>query len=213
MKNNQLHTGNTTKKTLARARRIFSALCIVAGMTLAGLALAAGPKHPGGPAGKAPTAAGNKASDQNAIAAKYSTLVMRVYFHDRAERDALAQELIAEEVPTTGGYLTVIRDLALFEGLTARGLRVEVDEASSRNLSDPQIITDTFYNGYKTVEEIYAYLDAKVAAFPGLVEKVDIGDSWCKLHPGSCNLPAPWNGYDLYALHITNQSIPAPSRS
>jgi len=35
---------------------------------------------------------------------------MRVYFRDRAERDGLAQELNAEEVPTTGGYLTVIRD-------------------------------------------------------------------------------------------------------
>ena len=135
---------------------------------------------------------------------------MRVYFRDRAERDALAQELNPEEVPTTGGYLTVIRDRALFDGLTARGLRVEIDENSSRNLSDPQLMTDTFYSGYKTVEEIYAYLDQKVAAFPGLVEKVDIGDSWCKLHPGSCTLPAPWNGYDLFALHITNRSIPGP---
>ncbi len=210
MKNNQLHTGKTAKKIMARARRIFSAVCIVAGMTLAGLALAAGPKNPGGPGREAPAETAKQRSDQHVIAAKYSTLVMRVYFHDRAERDALAQELNAEEVPTTGGFLTVIRDLALFEGLTARGLRVEVDEASSRNLSDPQLITDTFYSGYKTVEEIYAYLDTKVAAFPGLVEKVDIGDSWCKLHPGSCNLPAPWNGYDLFALRITNQSIPGP---
>ncbi len=210
MKNNQLHTGNTAQKTLTRARRIFSVVCLVAGMTLAGLALAAGPKQPGASGSKTPTEAGNQGNDQNAMAAKYSTLVMRVYFNNRAERDALAQELNAEEVPTTGGFLTVIRDRALFEGLTARGLRVEVDEASSRNLSDPQLITDTFYSGYKTVEEIYAHLDAKVAAFPGLVEKVDIGDSWCKLHPGSCNLPAPWNGYDLFALRITNQSIPGP---
>jgi carboxypeptidase T len=210
MKNNQLHTGNTTKKILARTRRIFSAVCIVAGITLAGLALAGGPGHPSGQSGKAQMVAGDPGSDQDSIAAKYSTLVMRVYFHDRAERDALAQELNAEEVPTTGGYLTVIRDLALYDNLTARGLRVEVDEASSRNLSDPQLMTDTFYSGYKTVEEIYAYLDGKVAAFPGLVEKVDIGDSWCKLHPGACTLPAPWNGYDLFALHITNRSIPGP---
>ncbi len=46
-------------------------------------------------------------SGKNPIAEKYSTLVMRVYFRDRAERDQLAQELSAEEVPTTGGYLTV----------------------------------------------------------------------------------------------------------
>src|SRR3954470_188954 len=45
---------------------------------------------------------------KNPIAEKYGTLVMRVYFGDRAERDRLAQELSAEEVPTTDGYLTVI---------------------------------------------------------------------------------------------------------
>ncbi len=135
---------------------------------------------------------------------------MRVYFRDRAERDQLAQELNAEEVPTTGGYLTVIRDRDLYYGLTARGLRVEIDENSSRNLSDPQIMLDTFYGGYKSVEEIYAYLDQKVAQFPNLVEKVDIGDSWCKIHPGACTQPNPSNGYDLYVLHITNRSIPGP---
>src|ERR1041384_5770807 len=119
-------------------------------------------------------------SDNNPIAEKYETLVMRVYFRDRAERDRLAQELNAEEVPTTGGYLTVMGD------------------------------RDLFYGGYKTVEEIYAFLDQKVAQFPNLVEKVDIGDSWCKAHPGACLLPSPWNGYDLFVLHITNRSIPGP---
>lgn len=149
-------------------------------------------------------------SGKNPIAEKYDTLVMRVYFRDRAERDRLAQELNAEEVPTTGGYLTVIRDRDLYYGLTARGLRVEIDENSSRNLSDPQILRETFYGGYKTVEEIYAFLDDKVAQFPDLVEKIDIGDSWCKANPGSCVLPSPWNGYDLWVLHITNRNIPGP---
>src|SRR2546430_14996905 len=78
-------------------------------------------------------------SGNNPIAEKYDTLVMRVYFRDRAERDRLAQELNAEEVLTTGGYLTVIRDRDLYYNLTARGLRVEIDENSSRNLSHPQI--------------------------------------------------------------------------
>ena len=63
---------------------------------------------------------------------------MRVYFRDRAERDRLAQELNAEEVPTTKGYLTVIRDRNLYYGLMTRGLRVEIDENSSRKLSDPK---------------------------------------------------------------------------
>src|SRR5450432_2016349 len=226
MKNNYLHTGNTTKKSSARARRLFSAFCFVAAIILAGIALADGPKHPNGASSKSQIVAQNSdasnnhgttasvhsqaSSDQDSIAEKYGTLVMRVYFRDRAERDQLAQELHPEEVPTTGGYLTVIRDRNLYYELIARGLRVEIDEKNSSKLSNPQIMADTFYGGYKSVEEIYAFLDEKVAEAPSLVEKVDIGDSWCKSHPGACVLPSPWNGYDLYVLHITNRNIPVP---
>src|SRR5438445_2163597 len=236
MKNNYLHTGNTTKKSSARARPVFRAFGVVAAVTLAGVALAAGPEHLSARSSKSqivaenPDASNNHAiamngggrrtttasvhsqarSGKNPIAEKYDTLVMRVYFRDRAERDRLAQELNAEEVPTTGGYLTVIRDRDLYYGLTARGLRVEIDEDSSRNLSDPQILRDTFYGGYKSVEEIYAFLDEKVAQFPDLVEKINIGDSWCKANPGSCVLPSPWNGYDLWVIHITNRNRQGP---
>jgi hypothetical protein len=54
------------------------------------------------------------------------------------------------------------------------------------------------------------FLDAKVAAYPGLAEKVDIGDSWCKTHPGQCVWPNNWNGFDLWVLRITNRGIPGP---
>ena len=208
MKNNYLHTGNTTKKSSARAKAVFRAFGVVAAVILAGVALAAGPEHPNTRSSKSQNSQAR--SGKNSIAEKYDTLVMRVYFRDRDERDRLAQELNAEEVLTTGGYLTVIRDRDLYYSLLARGLRVEIDENSSRNLSHPQILPFTFYGGYKTVEEIYAFLDQKVAQFPNLVEKIDIGDSWCKANPGSCVLPSPWNGYDLFVLHITNRNIPGP---
>src|SRR5262249_47060243 len=156
MKNNYLHTGNTTKKSSPRARPVFRAFGVVAAVTLAGFALAAGPEHQSVRNSKSqivaenPDASNNHGiamSGKNPIAEKYNTLVMRVYFRDLAERDRLAQELNAEEVPTTGGYLTVIGDRDLYYGLTARGLRVEIDENNSRNLSDPQILRDTFYGG------------------------------------------------------------------
>src|ERR1041385_3128627 len=215
MKNNYLHRGKTTKKSSARARPVFRALAVVAAVTLAGVALrvalAAGPEPASARSSKSQIVAENPdASNKNPIAEKYNTLVMRVYFSDRAERDRLAEELNPEEVATTGGYLTVLGNRDLYYSLTARGLRVEIDENRSRNLSNPQILPFTFYGGYKTVEEIYAFLDQKVAQFPNLVEKIDIGDSWCKSHPGSCVLPSPWNGYDLYVLHITNRKIPGP---
>jgi carboxypeptidase T len=206
MKNKHLHTRNTAKTSWAGARAVLGAFCLLAGFTLAGVALAAGTGHLSAQGGDSLAAT----NGQDALAAQYSTLVMRVYFRNQDERDQLAQELKPEEVPTTGGYLTVIRDRKLYDNLTARGFRVEIDGASSRNLSDPQLMIDTFYSGYKSVEDIYAYLDQKVADFPTLVEKVDIGDSWCKIHAGACNQPSPWNGYDLFALHITNRNIPGP---
>src|SRR5215813_7878359 len=188
MKNNYLHTGNTTKRSSARARPVFRAFGVVAAVTLAGVALAAGPKHLSVQSTKSQivpenTDASNNhgiatsdigfrtttadvhsqaGSGKNPIAEKYDTLVMRVYFRDRAERDRLAQELSAEEALTTGGYLTVICDRNLYYDLTAGGLRVEIDENRSRNLSHPQILPFTFYGGYKTVEEIYDFLDQEV---------------------------------------------------
>ena len=60
------------------------------------------------------------------------------------------------------------------------------------------------------MEGIYAYLDSLVVRYPGLVEKRDIGDSWCKAHPGGCVQPSPSSGYDLFVLHITNRAIPGP---
>ena len=112
MKNNYRHTGNTAKKSSARARFVFRALGVVAAVTLAGVALAAGLEDQSVRSSKAQIVGENPdaSSGKNPIAEKYNTLVMRVYFRDRAERDRLAQELNAEEVPTTGGYLTVFGD-------------------------------------------------------------------------------------------------------
>ena len=216
MKKNFRQTRHTANKS-AQARFLLLAFSIVAAITLVGVALAAGPEHPSarnsksGFIAESPGASNNQAKIiKDPLAEKYDTLVMRVYFRSLDERDQLAQELSAEEVPTTGGFLTVIRDRASYYDLIARGLLVEIDEKSSRNLNDSQLMIDTFYSGYKSVEEMYTFLDQKVAQSPNLVEKVDIGDSWCKLHPGSCTLPSPFNGYDLFVLHITNRSIPGP---
>ncbi len=145
------------------------------------------------------------------------TLVLRVYFHDTAERDRLATELNAEEMPTTSGYLTVIADRPQYDSIVARGLRVEIDEASTAQMNNPNLFghdnnPNTFDGGYRTVEEMQTFLDQYVALYPNLAQKVDIGDSWCKLH-APCVLTNPsltWNGYDIWALHITNQAIAGP---
>src|SRR6266516_3747209 len=102
MKNNYLHTGNTTKKSSARARPVFRAFGVVAAVTLAGFAWVAGPEHlsarssksqsdaenPGasinhvsamsGSGFRPPTASVDPqaSSGKNPIAEKYDTLVM-----------------------------------------------------------------------------------------------------------------------------------------
>jgi hypothetical protein len=179
-----------------------AALTLVLGVLTAGSsvlprAVAAAPAQPAastpGPSGRAPT-----------------IWSLHVYFHDAVERDRLATQLGAEEVATTGGYLTVWADRALLAQIQALGLKYEINQQETALLNDPHLFGDSFYNGYKTVEEMQTFLDQEVAAHPTLAQKVDIGDSWCKVHPGVCTRPAAYNGYDLWALHITNQAIPGP---
>ncbi|HMA35388.1 MAG TPA: M14 family zinc carboxypeptidase [Chloroflexia bacterium] len=151
--------------------------------------------------GAAPSAAG---------AARMAVWVVHVYYGTIAERDRLAVDLGAEETDTRDGYLTVLADDALFKHIQGLGLRYTVDQKETDRLSDPHLFGDTFYNGFKTVEEMQTYLDQYVAAYPTLAQKVNIGDSWCKANPGQCTQPDANNGYSIWALHITNQAIPGP---
>ena len=84
---------------------------------------------------------------------------------------------------------------------------VQVPFTLHGSTSSPASQPDTFFNGYKTVEGIYSFLDEQVTRYPDLAEKVDIGDSWCKAHEGQCTQPNSYSGYDIFALHITNRAI------
>ncbi|NER81296.1 MAG: hypothetical protein F6K42_17365, partial [Leptolyngbya sp. SIO1D8] len=65
-------------------------------------------------------------------------------------------------------------------------------------------ITDAgipFFPSYRTVEETFDDLGALAAANPGLASWTDIGDTYDKITPGGAE------GYDIYALKLTNESI------
>ncbi|NEQ22084.1 MAG: DUF4347 domain-containing protein [Microcoleus sp. SIO2G3] len=67
----------------------------------------------------------------------------------------------------------------------------------------PVQITDNAipgYTSYRTVEETYSDLSALAEANPDIASWVDIGDSYDKVTPGGSE------GYDIYALQLTNQS-------
>ena len=185
----------------------------IAAVTLALVAVTA----TAGPAFQAPPGAAANAPPPQGRTVRRPTdiLVVQVPFHSVAERDRLAVEWGAEEVGTSGGYLTFWTDRAGYEAMQAAGLTPTIDEVTTHQANNPFLFgqdgPDTFYGGYRTVEEMQAFLDSKVAAYPNLAVKVDIGDSWCKTHPGTCTVPAPaWNGFDLFVLHITNQAIAGP---
>lgn len=85
------------------------------------------------------------------------------------------------------------------------GFVVTLDAALTRAFRSPpakaagQIAGIPGYACYRTVEETYAAAEALVAAHPGIVEWIDIGDSWRKTQ----NLP---NGWDIRVLRITNRA-------
>src|SRR4051812_17359412 len=191
--------------TVYRARvsnRIVGALLLVSlGLTLVA---GAGPGPPSAMAA-APVSVPSVGAD-----VRPEVLALRVYFRDRVERDRLANELGAAEVPTLGGFLTVYADSATRDKLLRRGIRVEIDPAVTEQANAQSAVPNPFYGGYKTMEEIEAFLDQKVTTYPSLAQKVDIGDSWCKTHVGQCTQPNTWNGFDLSALRITNRDIPGP---
>jgi hypothetical protein len=152
-------------------------------------------------------------------------VVLRIYFRDNLERDRLAVELAATEAATTQGYLTVYVGSDTYASVTAslnaRGVKWEIDEDQTYFANHIDAFfpknwdgnPDTFYGGYHTVEENYAYMDTLVANYPNLAEKVDLGDTWCKTHPGSCTLPSPtWNGYDSPSTSLIAPSL-VPSLS
>jgi carboxypeptidase T len=143
-----------------------------------------------------------------------SILMLRVYYQDRAEYIRLANEFGLEEAQSPRGYLLLPADQAMLDTLRARGLRVAIDQAETDKINaNPPIFghnADTFFGGYYTVEEMEAFLGQKQTQYPTLAQRVDYGDTWCKTHPGQCTLPNNWNGYDMYAMRITNQNIPGP---
>ncbi len=134
----------------------------------------------------------------------------RVYFTSKAQLNELAARLDIWEVNREEGYFVARLSPRSLHHLRAMGLRVEVEPAMTQRLylalqmSPGQTSGIPGYACYRTVEETYSDLAALAAAHPDLATWTDVGDSWEKATPGGKN------GYDLYALALTNRNIPGP---
>src|SRR4051794_9566688 len=99
--------------------------------------IAAGVIGPRGAQAARPTEGGSPAAPPAAGAPVSRAWVVRVYFHDVLERDKLARELDADEVATTGGYLTVIADRDMYAHIQALGVRYSIDEEGTKQINNP----------------------------------------------------------------------------
>lgn len=148
----------------------------------------------------------------SAVAAKpgpvdCDTTVVRAWFTDRSQVEALASEIEPWQVDHDAGWLVVGVDVEGVERLLELGFDVEVDAARTAELCAPRAALKDQTEGipgypcYRTVEETFQAAEDLVAAFPHLASWIDVGDSWEKLTPGG----SP--GYDMRVLRLTNDSV------
>ncbi len=136
--------------------------------------------------------------------------VGQIFFHNREQLAELSAELDVWEVHPQEGYLLAALTPLQAADLQSRGYLIQADAAKTALLNRPpeEIPYQTSgipgYPCYRTVEETYADLSALAAAHPDLAQWTDIGNSWEKTQPGGSD------GYDIYALRLTNQDIPGP---
>ena len=134
--------------------------------------------------------------------------VVRVWFADRSQVDAVAAWTEPWEVRYDQGFMVLGVDADGFARLVAAGLSLEIDEERTSRLCAPfkrlegQTEGIPGYPCYRTVEETFADALALTIAYPNLAQLVDIGDSWEKGTAGG--LP----GYDMLVLKLGNSAVP-----
>jgi hypothetical protein len=139
-------------------------------------------------------------------------LVLRVYYEDIDDIHALQGYDLWEYNNVGEGYVLLSADLLTYRELVARGWSVAIDEAATNKLAASAAHLRAFFGDYRTVDELYADLEALAAASPTLTELVDYGQSYC-LGQGGCATPGgdSWPGYPLRALRLTNEDVPGGS--
>lgn len=155
-------------------------------------------------------AAASRHAPQAASAAQTQPLLLRVYYQRVRDLSALSSYDIWEN-NRDERYALVAADANAAETLRRQGWQVEVDDAATARARSVNTRA-LFDQGYRTVDELYADLDAMAAAHPDLTAVFDYGQSYCK---GSGGCVTPGNdqqaGVDLRAIRITNEAIPGGS--
>jgi len=172
-------------------------ICIVLLMTVT-----AGPVSTAGV-----SAANPPANVEEALAAGYQRLVVRVGFSDLTVLAEITRWVEPWEVDLTDGWLIVDVGVDGYQKLLDLGLEPRLLAKPTVRMNTPlarlpgQEIGIPSFPCYRTVEETLATGAALAAAHPTLASWIDIGDSWEKTAGGGNP------GYDLMVLKLTNQAV------
>ncbi len=140
-----------------------------------------------------------------------TTVVARVYYDHPRDIAQLSGYDVWEYHNVTAGYVLVALNGPEYDTLRADGWRVTVDEPATAQIT-ASAAGDLFAGDYRTVDELYADLDAVAAAHPDLTELLTYGQSHC-LGLGDCVTPGgdAQPGYPLRAIRVTNEAVAGSS--
>ncbi len=127
-------------------------------------------------------------------------VLIRIYYSSQAELQRIVAESDVWEVNRAQGYVLVAAPPDAPEKLAKAGQKVEVNIKDA--LAHPLSAYPACYGG---VDSLYAQMASLASAYPALVEPVDYGASWLRLHPDSRG-----SGDRLQALILGNRAVAEP---
>lgn len=101
-----------------------------------------------------------------------------------------------------GDDLFILATHEQIERLRDEGWRIRVDDEMTAQTA--RLSPETFLDGYRTVAEMRAQLEASAANYPNLAEFFIYGQSWEKANTQG------QSGHDLFGVRLTNRSRPGP---
>ncbi len=125
-----------------------------------------------------------------------SAVIARLTTRSQAETEQIVRLGLDLLEARDGDDLFVLTTQAEIDRLRAQGLEINVDPEQTAQLQ--RVGASSFMGGYRTVPEMRALLDQRVAQYPNLARVFDYGDSWEKTRSFQA-------GHDLFGIELTNK--------
>lgn len=152
------------------------------------------------------------------VGAAETAIVARIYYKEMADIEEIQQRYtvdLHEYNNRAEQYVLAGMSFNIYEQMLVDGWQVLQDDvataASRRTWKKRTAAPNTFYGGYRTTDGIITAINDAAAAYPDITEKIDYGDSYCKLVGGCVTDEVVIDGYDLLAIRVGNKNKGIPS--